>query len=190
MIPYFDVCEAEVKYPVRATGGDQELYDILLTLKGDGFEGEEVRVFSDVKSDLGPYEPGDSAYLAHTPNGPQMYRLLNMPGRKDPIARQVSRKRALFMHIYDDLPNSIPHEARQDIATTIYLDQRDRGDAPPLEDSGFEPAGENESTGENESAKEDISGENTSGEGKPEKMAAAGEAPKDSDPEDLTQATN
>jgi len=185
MIPYFDVYEAEVKYPVRATGGDQKLYDILLTLKGDGFEGEEVRVFSDVKSDLGPYEPGDSAYLAHTPNGPQMYRLLNMPGRKDPIARQVSRKRALFMHIYDDLPNSIPHEARQDIATTIYLDQRDRGDAPALEDSDFERAGENGS------AKED----SFAGEGNPKEMASTTEAfenttPENKPPEDFAQAAS
>jgi len=138
MIPYFDVYEAEVKYSVRPTGGDQELYDILLTLKGEGFGGKEVRVFSDVKSDLEPYEPEDSVQLAHNPNGPQMYRLLNTPSAKDPIARQVRRKRVLFMHIYNGLPNSIPHEARQDIATTIYLDQRDRGDAPPLEDSDFE----------------------------------------------------
>jgi hypothetical protein len=134
MIPFFDVYEASVKYEVRETGGDQELYDILLT--SDQIEGE-VRVFSDVRSDLSHYSRGETVYLAHTPNGPQAYRLLNMPGDTAPLARQTERKVSLFEHIYRQFSEEMPPGARQDAATTVYLDQRDRGHDGPLEESDF-----------------------------------------------------
>jgi hypothetical protein len=134
MIPFFDVYEASVKYEVRETGGDQELYDILLT--PEQIEGD-VRVFSDVRSDLSHYSRGETVYLAHTPNGPQAYRLLNMPGDTAPLTRQTERKVSLFEHIYRQFSEEMPPGPRQDAATTVYLDQRDRGDDGPLEESEF-----------------------------------------------------
>lgn len=134
MIPYIDVYEAKIKYEVRESGVDQPLWDVVLDC--DAVDGD-IHIHSNAKSDLEQYQKGQEVMIAYLPNGQQQYRILNMPPGEN-LARQIQRKRNLFMEIYRQLPSGISEEVRQDIATTIYLDQRNRGDNGPLDEENFE----------------------------------------------------
>lgn len=131
MIPHVQVLEATVKYACRETGGDQELYDVVLTSSDvDG----DIRVYSDLEDDLKPYDKGETVNLAYTPNSPQEYHILDEPEGGVDLSRQIDLKNGLYMEIYRRLPASLPEISRRKIATTIFIDQRKRG---PIDESQF-----------------------------------------------------
>lgn len=133
MIPHFDVYKAEVKYLVRETGGDQELYDIVVYC--DELD-EEIRIFSDLENDLSSYEKGETVWIAQTPRSQQQsFRLLRMPKDDYDISEGVDRKSRLLMSIHKALPDTLSATTRQKYATTIYLDERNRGYKEPMSES-------------------------------------------------------
>jgi len=129
MIPHLNVYQATVKYEVRETEDDRNLFDIVL--ESPVVDGE-IRVYSDCQDDLVPYKKGDSVSLAYTPDGAQTYRILNMPDSEIDMDFQIGARKSLFMSMWASLPDSLDPEARQKIATTLFLDYRKRG---PIEKS-------------------------------------------------------
>lgn len=134
MIPFLNAYEASVKYTVRETNGDQELYDIVVEcpeISG------EVRIYSDLERDLTPYEKGEKVIIVQAPeNWEQSYLIADLPEEKQTAENSIRRKAKLMMMAREALPENLPPEVRQAYATTIYLDDRDERRSP-ISDSYF-----------------------------------------------------